>query len=132
MTIQKCLSICRSWNFPYAGLEWSIECHCGFMPADGFQWTWSDKCDDRCSGDTNQVCGGSNALTLWTTTPDIFDDFCVYDFPGERRVLNEISTTGNNNMTPNICRDFCKGTRISILIIAYIYFENHKPKFMKS
>ena len=62
MTIEMCLSICRERGYPFSGLEWSCECHCGYEPEDGFEWAWSSKCDDRCSGDSNQVCGGSSAL----------------------------------------------------------------------
>ena len=112
MTIQKCLAICRSNGFPFAGLEWSVECHCGFMPANGFDWAWSDKCDDRCSGDSNQICGGSNALSLWTTLPDYLDGFCVYDFPYDKRVLNSTAFIGMENLTPQICRDFCEGSEL--------------------
>ena len=55
MTVQMCLSTCRNRGFPYAGLQWQIECHCGKMPAGGFEWAWPDKCDDRCAGNSNQV-----------------------------------------------------------------------------
>ena len=32
MTIEMCLSICRNGGYPYAGLEWQIECFCGHQP----------------------------------------------------------------------------------------------------
>ena len=53
-----------SKGLPYSGLEWSCECHCGYEPEDGFEWVWPSKCNDRCSGDSNQNCGGSNALRI--------------------------------------------------------------------
>ena len=55
MTVQMCLSTCRNRGFPYAGLQWQIECHCGNMPTGGFEWAWPDKCDERCAGNSNQV-----------------------------------------------------------------------------
>ena len=73
MTIEKCLSICRSKGFPYnfwiriSELEWSCECHCGHAPEEGFEWAWSDKCDDRCAGDSNLICGGSGVCLEYYT-----------------------------------------------------------------
>ena len=62
MTIQQCLKICSSKGFRYSGLEWACECHCGNEPDQGFEWAWPDKCDDPCSGDSHQICGGSGAM----------------------------------------------------------------------
>ena len=62
MTVQMCLSTCHNRGFFYAGLQWQIECHCGNMPTGKFEWAWSDKCDDRCAGNSNQVCHITYAL----------------------------------------------------------------------
>ena len=66
MTVEMCLSTCRQKGYSYAGLEWQIECYCGEEPKRGFEWAWSDKCDERCAGDSNQICGGSLALSIYT------------------------------------------------------------------
>ena len=66
MTVEMCLSACRQQGLKYAGLEWQIECHCGEKPKQGFEWAWSDKCDDKCAGDSNQICGGSLAMSVYT------------------------------------------------------------------
>ena len=109
MTIEKCLSICRSKGYPYSGLEWSCECHCGHGPENGFEWAWSSKCDDRCAGDSNQVCGGSNAMSLWTTPPKNPSGLCINDYPENQRVLNDFSITGLQNMTIEYCCSICEG-----------------------
>lgn len=113
MTVEKCLSICRSKGFPYSGLEWSCECHCGHAPEEGFEWAWSDKCDDRCAGDSNQNCGGSDAMSLWNTPPKEFIGFCVNDYPQNRRVLNDFSITGLLDLTIESCGEICKGKNFS-------------------
>ena len=64
MTIEICLSICRNDGFPYAGLEWQIECFCGHESDSGFIWSWPNKCNERCAGDSFQNCGGSNAISI--------------------------------------------------------------------
>ena len=114
MTIEMCLSICRSKGYPYSGLQWQCECHCGNEPEDGgFEWAWSDKCDDRCAGDSNQICGGSNAMSVWTTPPEYLDGLCVNDYPQNRRVLNEFSMTGLKNLTIESCGSICEGPDFS-------------------
>ena len=127
MTIEKCLSICRSKKFPYSGLEWSCECHCGHAPEEDFEWAWSDKCDDRCTGDSNQICGGSEAMSVWNTPPETFNGYCVNDYPGNRRVLNDFSITGLEDLTIENCRSICKGkdhliSKIILLIIYYLLY----------
>ena len=109
MTIEMCLSICRSKGFPYTGLEWQIECHCGHEPVEGFEWAWPGKCDDRCSGNSNQICGGSNAMSVWTTPLNYLEGLCINDFPQNRRVLDEFSVTGLTNLTVAYCGSICQG-----------------------
>ena len=69
MTIQMRLSICRNDGYPYACLEWRIEYFCGHQPVTGFIWSWPNKCDEKCAGDSDQNCGGSNAISIWSTPP---------------------------------------------------------------
>ena len=115
MTIEKCLSICRSKEFRFSGLEWSFECHCGNEPIDGFKWTWSDKCDDHCSGDSTQICGGSEALSVWSTPPKNLNGYCVNDYPGDRRVLNDFAIIGLTNLTKATCENICEGKSIELV-----------------
>ena len=127
MTIEMCLSICRSKGFPFSGLEWSCECHCGHEPENGFEWAWSSKCDDRCAGDSNQVCGGSNALSLWTTPPKNPSGLCINDYPENQRVLNELSITGLENMTIEYCHSFCQG-ELRYINQTLQLFNHKKPR----
>ena len=46
MNVELCLSTCRDMEFPFAGLQWQIECFCGFEPLNGFKWAWRDNCYD--------------------------------------------------------------------------------------
>ena len=112
MTIEKCLSICRSKGYPFSGLEWSSECHCGHAPEDGFKWAWSDKCDKRCAGDLKQICGGSEAMSVWNTPPETLIGYCVNDYP--RRVLNDFSITGLKDLTIVSCKNICKGLHLHV------------------
>ena len=108
MTLEMCLSACREKNFTYAGLQWQIECYCGSEPEQGFEWSWTHKCNERCPGNVNQVCGGTNAMSVYTTQTN-FDGICIYNFPSPRQILGEFSITGHRNMTIEKCSDICQG-----------------------
>ena len=108
MTIEMCIFICRDQQYKYAGLQWQCECHCGNEPENGFQWTWFGKCDDRCAGDSRQICGGPNAMNVWSTHLDD-EGLCVSDFPYPNRILNEYHIGGDGNMTVEYCQSTCEG-----------------------
>ena len=108
MTVEMCLSICRDKGFHYSGLQWQIECYCGNEPVNGFQWAWTDKCHDRCAGNSNQFCGGSYAMSVYSTPKTYIHGLCIYDFPSPRRVLSDLSITGEKNLTIQNCSEICK------------------------
>ena len=108
MTVELCLSACREKGYEYSGLQWQSECYCGSQPREGFKWAWYGKCNDRCAGNQNQICGGSNALSLYTTPIMKPGGLCIYDNPSPRRVLDGLSVTGMNNLTVDSCNDICR------------------------
>ena len=108
MTVEMCLSTCRSKGFAYSGLQWQIECYCGNEPKKAFEWAWPDKCSHKCAGNYNQICGGSTAISIYSNQMKI-DGSCIYDFPSPYRVLSGYSSTGHNNMTIENCKEICTG-----------------------
>ena len=116
MTIELCLSTCRSKGFKYSGLEWQCECHCGNEPELGFEWTWSSKCNEICSGDSSQICGGSSAMSVWKTPPKDLNGICIYDFPSRQRVFDDFSLTGLQNLTKANCEKICAGKKSNIFV----------------
>ena len=109
MTVELCLRVCGQKGYQYAGLQWQIECFCGNEPAYGFIWAWLDKCSDRCAGNANQICGGSHAMSVYSTLPFNLNGLCIYDYPSPRRVLDDLSITGQKNVTVESCKTICKG-----------------------
>ena len=108
MTVEMCLSTCRSKGFAYSGLQWQIECYCGNEPTKPFEWAWPDKCSHTCAGNPNQICGGSTAMSIYSN-PMKIDGTCINDFPLPYRVLSGYSSTGHNNMTIENCKEICAG-----------------------
>ena len=67
MTNEECTSFCYSNGLPYAGTEYSDECYCGQTLATGGTSTAATDCAMACSGNSTEVCGGPNRLTLYKT-----------------------------------------------------------------
>ncbi|XP_077994590.1 uncharacterized protein LOC144448281 [Glandiceps talaboti] len=74
MTIQLCLDYCRQFNTSYAGLYGRLKngemtCFCGLQ--NSTYWSNGEavhgKCNKECLGDTSQVCGGQNELSVYNT-----------------------------------------------------------------
>ena len=123
MTIEMCLSTCREKEFPFAGLELRTDCYCGNEPAQGFKWARLDKCDQRCAGNSKQICGGSQAMSLYST-PKIENGLCVYEFPSSKRVQSDSSVTGRSNMNSHKCKKICQGRSLSRFYHFIIIFNS--------
>ncbi|KAF4624790.1 hypothetical protein G7Y89_g13381 [Cudoniella acicularis] len=63
MTIENCASICT--GFTYFGLEYSTECYCGNTLTFGSFTTTDGRCTMPCGGNSSELCGGANGLTLY-------------------------------------------------------------------
>ena len=109
------VSLCRTEGFSFAGLEYQIECHCGNQPQHGFGWTWPSKCDQKCSGDENQNCGGSDAMSVWAVPSTKLHGLCIYDFPDPDQVLNDKWEGGIENLTTEYCQTKCSGLEFNFM-----------------
>ena len=62
MTIEKCTSKCSQEGYPLSGLEFSSECFCGTAISSP---KVDDGCTMSCSGDSTEICGGSDRLSVY-------------------------------------------------------------------
>lgn len=66
-TPELCIDICLQSGYPYAGVEYSVECFCGTETPKSSLKLSDNKCDMRCSGDSNLLCGGYYAINIYET-----------------------------------------------------------------
>lgn len=67
MTINKCINICGGKGFKLAGVEYGGECWCSNALANGATLDLvSGQCVMPCTGDANVLCGGPNAIQLYS------------------------------------------------------------------
>ncbi|KAH8898729.1 WSC-domain-containing protein, partial [Thozetella sp. PMI_491] len=63
----KCVSYCKSQGYSLAGTEYASQCFCG-NKLDYKMQIDEASCNMACDGDKTQMCGGPNALSVYTTT----------------------------------------------------------------
>ncbi|CAG2201459.1 unnamed protein product [Mytilus edulis] len=68
MTVQKCRQCCGKKGFKYAGVEYGIECFCGDVLRKNKKRKESD-CKMPCSGNKQQICGGTWRISIYTGKP---------------------------------------------------------------
>ena len=66
MTWELCRSTCRKAKFNYAGIEEGRYCYCG---QSGYDKLGASKCTTVCSGNSMQICGGDDDLTVIRSCP---------------------------------------------------------------
>ncbi|KAF3223098.1 hypothetical protein TWF679_004294 [Orbilia oligospora] len=64
MTIQKCLQLAS--GFKYAAVQYHNECFWGNILKSSSVPAASGDCNAACAGDSSQICGGGNRLSLYT------------------------------------------------------------------
>ena len=62
LTISRCVKICRSRGFRYAGTQYRTECFCGESYGKFGQ---ANNCNMPCAGDSKEICGGSWANSVF-------------------------------------------------------------------
>ena len=65
MTVENCINFCDSGGYNYAGLEWFQECYCGNIIFNGGAETTASDCSFPCTGDSTQICGAGNRLSMY-------------------------------------------------------------------
>ncbi|RDW69904.1 hypothetical protein BP5796_08301 [Coleophoma crateriformis] len=63
MTLESCASFCASYK--YFGVEYSQECYCGNSITSGDTNTTASDCSMTCTGNSLELCGAGNRLTLY-------------------------------------------------------------------
>ena len=74
LTQQSCVEACANAGYTIAGMEYSVQCFCdndiyngGALAAD------QSDCDDACSGDSAEICGGGDRMTVYSKgAPQIY------------------------------------------------------------
>lgn len=64
LTNARCQAACRAGGFKYAGTEYAQECFCGNSLASSGAAATSG-CNMACQGDSSEMCGGPDRLTIW-------------------------------------------------------------------
>jgi hypothetical protein len=65
MTSARCISVCRSQGFTYAGTQYATYCFCG----NAYGRSGAATCDTPCAGNHEEMCGGGWANSVYRVSP---------------------------------------------------------------
>ncbi|KAL2074513.1 hypothetical protein VTL71DRAFT_8291 [Oculimacula yallundae] len=65
MTVENCLTACKSGGYSFSGVEYGQECYCGVVLGNGTLPVDDSKCNLPCKGDATETCGGRSTLDLY-------------------------------------------------------------------
>ena len=72
LTIENCLSTCLANNYRFAGVEYGTQCWCdNYIQPYSYSGLCIDPafCKMPCSGNRGEICGGSNAINIYSYWP---------------------------------------------------------------
>ena len=138
MTASVCKAFCSSKSpggYQYYGTEYGSQCFCGNTIAtpnyllNTTSTPNNSTCKMRCSGAGNEICGGSNALSIYknstyvapsvkTQIGNFLNKQCLTDPNTKGRALTGASTT-SPQMTPDMCVKFCSGKSFQYAGVEY-------------
>lgn len=90
-TVEDCVKYCATNNYVYAGLEYGNQCYCSnTLVADrapipgaiGF-------CSMPCAGNSDEICGGSSGISIYTKCTGLTCINAVFDDLGSNTVADQ-------------------------------------------
>lgn len=112
MTVETCAKFCSSW--PLLGLENASECYCGDVLALSSATVGQEDCYMQCAGESSQICGGPNRLSLYYKAPLAYggaSPIGCYNDPGivlgAPRTLSGPQFYDETGLTIEACANFC-------------------------
>ncbi|XP_046665345.1 uncharacterized protein LOC124357515 isoform X2 [Homalodisca vitripennis] len=114
LTPDRCLELCSNKGFQYAGLKSRVTCFCDNNEPSLGHKTEESQCQTTCVGDDSKICGGEEALSVFTTNRAVEDVVepishnyvgCYKDNNDDRLLTGYKQELVNNS--PERCRALC-------------------------
>lgn len=109
MTKEACSAFCTSHDMPFSGTEYGQECYCSETAPTAADAWW---CNMPCTGNSAEICGSGNALSVLYTAPITTSDAitttalgCYGDTSNTRTMTGPSFTS--SSMTNEVCASFC-------------------------
>ncbi|KAI2789285.1 hypothetical protein POX_e07315 [Penicillium oxalicum] len=104
-TVETCQSLCESGGFTFAGMEFGTQCFCGTAILNDAAVIDSSACNTPCPQNPAEICGGSNALSMYAVVPVWQSVGCYSDTTLKRTLAQSFNVAGN---TVEMCQSVCQ------------------------
>jgi hypothetical protein len=121
VSIDTCAAFCRQNSYPVFGMEYSSECYCGYAPKVQSTLVSDGDCRMPCAGNSSQICGAGNRLSMWNTTLAASirvgttnskvkqTTYMGCWTEGKGALAMSLSKTTDKAMTIDLCTAYCRG-----------------------
>ncbi|WVQ85831.1 hypothetical protein IAT38_007999 [Cryptococcus sp. DSM 104549] len=118
MTPQQCINGCSELGQTYAGVEQGNTCYCGTTLTSGAPVLPTSQCATACPGNSTFMCGGTQAMDLYTMTSATVTPASVkakkpsgyigcYKDSGTNLAYANAYSYSSNSMTVEVCKASC-------------------------
>lgn len=123
LTVEICIAACANGGYTLAGVEFGSQCWCdttlhngGGPAADG-----NTGCNMACQGNSAEICGGSNRLSVYTPATLGWESLGCYTDNVQTRTLthSEQITGGGAAMTVEMCQGACLAAGYNLAGVEY-------------
>lgn len=115
VTTEACLTKCLAGGFPFAGTEYARECYCGVVLGNDTAVVDPAECAMPCTGNSSQICGGPDRLSLYVARDLQSLEPCGYEeVPG-----GNSSTTSSSSSQVSSSSSLQTSTSASVTTTAY-------------
>ncbi|KAF7712666.1 Endochitinase-like family protein [Penicillium ucsense] len=104
-TVETCQSTCEAQGFTYSGMEYGAQCFCGTAILNNAAAIDPSNCNIACPQNAAEVCGGSNAISMYAVVPVWQSVGCYSDTTLKRTLAQSFNIAGN---TVEKCQAVCQ------------------------
>ncbi|KAJ5484197.1 hypothetical protein N7539_005993 [Penicillium diatomitis] len=104
-TVETCQSTCEAQGFTYSGMEYGAQCFCGTAILNNAAVIDPSNCNIACPQNAAEVCGGSNAISMYAAVPVWQSVGCYSDTTLKRTLAQSFNIAGN---TVEKCQAICQ------------------------
>ncbi|XP_075235447.1 uncharacterized protein LOC142332726 isoform X2 [Lycorma delicatula] len=104
---QRCVGVCEALGYYFAGVEYGIECYCGYITPSKNLMVSNEECNTPCPIDKSQFCGSGWRLAVYST--GIAADTTIYNKDNHHLVDNNnrlcIDSVTKYNGMKSVCKN---------------------------
>ena len=120
LTVEACIATCAQGGYTLAGVEFGDQCFCDTTLHNGGSPVVAADCNMPCAGNSAEICGGSDYLSIYSPAMGWQSLGCYTDNVQTRTLTHtEQITGGGAAMTVEVCQGACSAAGYMLAGVEY-------------